>query len=230
MSGMTEREDYYAEASSWHSDVNGALRASRRRAYWLAGAALAIAALEALALVLLLPLKTVVPYTIMIDRQTGMAEPARGVLPGAMAENEAVLRSLLAQYVLARESLDATDLPVNFRKIGLWSAGTARSDYLREFDRANPGSVLHTATSATQISTAIVSITRLGNGSALVRFSTDRRDGDGPITRRHWAAALAFGFSPAPLTAQDRLINPLGFQVARYRRDEEAELAVVQAR
>lgn len=223
MTGMTEREDYYSEASSWHSDVNDALRASRRRAYWLAGAALGIAALEALALVLLLPLKTVVPYTIMVDRQTGMAEPARGLVPGAMAENEAMVRSLLAQYVLARESLDATDLPVNFRKIGLWSAGTARSDYLRAFDRANPDSVLHSASSATQISTAILSITRLDKGSALIRFSTDRRDGDGPVTRRHWAAAVAFGFSPAPLSAEDRLINPLGFQVMRYRRDGEAE-------
>ncbi len=222
ISPAAAREAYYADAASWSADVNGSLRASRQRAWWVAGAAVVVALLEALALALLTPLKTVVPYTITVDRQTGAAQLARGVALGPLSENDALVQSALAQYVIARETLDATDLAAAYRKVGLWSAGTARSDYLRSMDRRNPASVLNGATAATQIAVTVKSITRMSPVSALVRFTTDRRDGDGPVTRMDWAAVLQFAFTGGPLSMEDRLINPLGFQVTTYRRDAEA--------
>ena len=38
---------------------------------------------------------------------------------------------------------------------------------------------------------------------------------------QHWAALITYRFSDADMTASDRLTNPLGFQVTRYRRDPE---------
>jgi type IV secretion system protein VirB8 len=215
------RDAYYAQAAAWSEDVNASLRASRKRAWWVAGIACVVALFQAIALVLLVPLKTVVPYTITVDRQTGAAQLARGVELGPMSEREAIVKSALAQYVLARETLDATDLAENYRKVGLWSSGTARSDYLALMNRQNPASILNGATTDTQIITTISSIALLGNNSALVRFATDRREGDGPASRRFWAAVVQYNFSGAPLSMEDRLLNPLGFQVSRYRRDAE---------
>jgi len=128
---------------------------------------------------------------------------------------------VLAQYVIARETLDATDLAANFKKVGLWSASTAKTDYLRSMDRSNPSSVLIGANAATQIATTIKSVALLGPNSALVRFSTDRREADGPLSRTEWAAVVQFAFTGGPLSMEDRLLNPLGFQVTRYRRDAE---------
>lgn len=219
---------YRKQSASWSQDVNGALRASRTRAWWIAGVALLLAVIEGLALVLLLPLKTVVPYTITVDRQTGHAELARGINLGPMSENEALVQSALAQYVIARETLDAADLAAAYRKVGLWSAGDARRDYLRAMDRSNPASILNSANSATLITTTIKSIALLDKTSALVRFATERRDGDGPVTHRDWVTVIRYGFSGGPLSAEDRLINPLGFQVTHYRRDAE-NIAVVTA-
>lgn len=212
---------YRNEAASWSEDVHGSLRASARRAWWVAGIAAVVVILQTLALVLLLPLKTVVPYTILVDRQTGHAELARGVNLGPMAEDEALLQSALAQYVIARETLDAGDLAANYKKVGLWSRGLALQDYLKGMDRSNPASVLNSANADTQIATTIKSIAPLDKGSALVRFATDRREGGGPASRRDWAAVVRYGYSGAPLSAEDRLINPLGFQVTHYRRDAE---------
>ena len=223
----TERAAYFADAASWSEDVNGTLRASRRRAWWVAGGAVLVAVLEALALVMLMPLKTVVPYTITVDRQTGAAELARGVQPGPLSQNDAMLQSVLAQYVIARETLDATDLAANYRKVGLWSAGTARADYLRAMDRRNAASPLNGATEATLVQTTIKQVSVMSPTSALVRFSTDRREGDGPVTRTDWAAVLQFAFTGGPLSLEDRLVNPLGFQVTHYRRDAEAAPGVV---
>lgn len=217
-----DRDAYYADAASWSADVNGALRTSRRRAWWVAGAAVFVAVLQAVALALLLPLKTVVPYTITVDRQTGAAQLATGIVLGPMSQNEALVQSAVAQYVIARESLDATDLAANYRRVGLWSADTAKSDYLRAMDRRNPASVLNGATADTQVVTTVKSITLMSPTSALVRFSTDRRQGDGAITRNDWAAVMQFTFTGGPLSLEDRLINPLGFQVTHYRRDAES--------
>lgn len=217
-----ERAAYYADAASWSADVNGSLRASRRRAWWVAGVAVFVAALQAIALAMLMPLKTVVPYTITVDRQTGAAQLATGIVLGPMSQNEALVQSAVAQYVIARESLDATDLAANYRRVGLWSADTAKADYLRAMDRRNPASALNGATAATQIATTVKSITLMSPTSALVRFSTDRRDGDSAITRNDWAAVMQFAFTGGPLSLEDRLINPLGFQVTTYRRDAES--------
>jgi len=222
-----ERAAYYADAASWSEDVNGSLRASRKRAWWVAGAAVFVAVLEALALALLVPLKTVVPYTITVDRQTGAAQLASGIILGPMSQNDALLQSALAQYVIARETLDATDLAANYRKVGLWSAGTARSDYLRAMDRRNPQSILVGATAATLVQTTVKQVTVMSPTSALVRFSTDRREGDGAVTRSDWAAVMQFAFTGGPLSMEDRLINPLGFQVTSYRRDAEAAPNVI---
>ncbi len=219
--------DYYREAASWSDDVNASLRASRSRAWWVAGIAMALAIIQGLALVLLMPLKTIIPYTITVDRQTGATELSRGVDLGPLAGNEALTRATLAQYVLARETLDQSDIADNFKKIGLWSTGTARSDYLRSMDRNSPGNVLADATAATQVRTVVRSISLTSPTTALVRFSTDRRDGEGPISRRDWASVISFGFSGAPLSAEDRLINPLGFQVSRYRRDAESLAPII---
>ncbi len=222
-----DRAAYYADAASWNDDVNGSLRASRRRAWGVAAAATVVAALEALALALLTPLKTVVPYTITVDRQTGAAQLARGIELGPMSQNDALLQSVLAQYVIARETLDATDLAANYRKVGLWSAGQARADYLRLMDRRNPASPLLGATAATLVQTTVKQVTTMSLTSALVRFSTDRSEGGGAVTRTDWAAVMQFGFTGGPLSMDDRLINPLGFQVTHYRRDAEAAPGIV---
>jgi type IV secretion system protein VirB8 len=133
-----DRANYYTRSESWAEDVNGALRASRRRAYIVAGAAAIIAMLEAVALVALAPLKTVVPYTITVDRQTGAIELAQGVRPGALSQDVAVVQGFLAQYVLARESFDVTDLQHNYRNVAAWTQGLARDQYVRFMQKSNP--------------------------------------------------------------------------------------------
>lgn len=216
-----DREAYYAEAASWSRDVHGSLRASRKLAWIIAGGAAAIALFEAIALASLAPLKTVVPYTITVDRQTGYMETAQGLRPGPLSQDVAVTQAFLAQYVMARETFDASDLQTNYRKITAWSAGAARSNYVRGMQAANPQSPVNLYPSTTVLQTTIKSITLLSKTSALVRFETERRDGDAGGDRRPYAAVVEFQYTGTPMQAQDRFLNPLGFQVTAYRRDNE---------
>lgn len=217
-----KRAAYYAEAASWSGDIHGALRASRRVAWWVAGAACLVAVVEGLALAALAPLKTVVPYTISVDRQTGYVETVRPLAPGALSQDMAVTQSYLVQYVLARETFDATDLRDAYRKAVLLSAGDARGDYERLMKKTTPESPLNLYSPTTVVSTTIKSVSLLSPTTALVRFDTVRKEGGAPpAPPQAWVAAIAFRFTAAPASNGDRFVNPLGFQVTRYRRDAE---------
>ena len=219
----SSREAKYQAAASWASDVHGSLRASRRIAWIVAAAAGLIAVLEALALAGLAPLKTVVPYTISVDRQTGYIETVKGLKPGPLSETSAVTQAFLVQYVIARETFDAADLRDNYRKVTLWSAGSARNGYVEEMRKTNPASPLNLYSPTAIVSTTIDSVSLLSPTTALVRFETVRHDSGGGITPQgSFVAVMAFRYTGAPMRMEDRFLNPLGFQVISYRRDSNS--------
>lgn len=222
---------YFAHSATWSEDILGGLRASRRRAYIVAGIAALVALLEAGALMALAPLKTVVPYTITVDRQTGYVETAEPLKPGALAQDEAVVKAFLAQYVLARESFDVTDLQAEYAKVAAWTTGPAREQYIAAMQRSNPHSPINLYDARTVMKVTIKSISLLGRGSALIRFDAQRLVDGHPMPERHsYAAVIAFRFTGQPMRNEDRFQNPLGFQITQYRRDAEfAEPASVGA-
>lgn len=217
-----ERAAHYQAAASWASDIQGSLRASRRTAWIVAVSAATVAVLEAFALAGLMPLKTVVPYTIVVDRETGYVQTLQGLKPGALTQDAAVTQSFLVQYVIARETFDAADLAENYHKVMLWSAPDARSAYQHDMAKTNPSSPLVLNTAATIVQTTIKSVSLLTPTTALVRFETTRRDsGSPPRDVRAYAAVVSFRYTGAPMRMEDRFTNPLGFQVKSYRRDAE---------
>lgn len=214
---------YYREAGSWAADQIGSLRASRRVAWIVAGCAAGVALVEGLALMTMAPLKTVVPYTLLVDRTTGFVQELKPLDPGQLSPDKALIQSMLVQYVIARESFDTAALQANYQKVGLWSADQARTDYLSLMQASNIDSPLARYPKTTVVQTQIKSVSPLNDRSALVRFDTIRRDAGGsahpPIA---WVAIVQYRFSGEPMSAADRFLNPLGFQVLTYRRDPEA--------
>lgn len=223
-----KRQAYFAEAATWAQDMEGARRASRRTAWIVAACAVAVAVLEAIALAALLPLKTERPYAILVDRQTGAVQVAQPLAPGRLTQDQAVAQSFLVQYVLARETFDATTLREDYRKAQVWSAADARDAYVRGMARTNPQSPLALYPPATTVRAVVKSVSLLTPTTALVRFDAERRDpGAGQVVVQPYTAAVAFKWTGAPLRLEDRWLNPLGFQVTRYRRDAETPGAVV---
>jgi len=215
-------KEYYNQAASWSDDRTRALTESRKIAWIIAGVAGLIALLEGIALILLMPLKTVVPYTLLVDRQTGHVEAVQPLERATISPDAAMVRSFLVQYVIGRESFDYDQVNDNYRKIALWSAGDERSRYVAAMQASNPASPLATLPRRALIQVQILSVSSLGNDSSLVRFTTTRTDpGAQAQPPQHFAAVIKYAFSGAAMRAEDRMINPLGFQVLRYRRDAE---------
>jgi len=219
---LKDLDSYLASAGSWSEDRARMENRSRRLAWIVAGCASVIAVCEALALAALAPLKTVEPYTLLVDRQTGYIEALKPTERGAVTPDTALIRSMLVQYVIARESFDIDSLQNDYRKVSLWTAGQERQRYVAGMQASNPASPLASLPRRALVETQIRSVSALSADSALVRFATVRTDPGGQRQDAQlWAAVIKYRFADGPMSAEDRFINPLGFQVVRYRRDAE---------
>lgn len=218
----TDQQRYFAESASWAKDRSDALVASRRVAWRVATALGVIAVCEALALMLLTPLKTVEPYTLLVDRQTGFVQALKPVDTQLVSADRALTQSFLVQYVIAREGYDRDTMQGDYRKVALWSAGQARSDYIAAMQATNPDSPLNRYSPGAIVDVVVKSVTPVGTNSAMVRYDTRRRDQRGAApTTQSWVAVIRYRYSGEPMSVADRFINPLGFQVERYRRSME---------
>jgi type IV secretion system protein VirB8 len=198
-------------------------------AWTVAGIAAGVAAFEAVALAMLTPLKTIEPVTLLVDRQTGYVQAVDPRTPRRVAADEALTQSYLAQYVAAREGFDRATVSQDYRKVALWSSGTARQSYLTQMPANNPASPFNVYAPGSMLSVAVKSVSPLGAGVALVRFDTELQDREmRGVQRQPWVAIVRYRYVDAPMSIEDRMLNPLGFQVLSYRRDAEAPAAPIQ--
>jgi type IV secretion system protein VirB8 len=220
---MNHDPNYFGRAASWAEAAQVEADRSRRLAWTVAGVATGLAFFLAVALAMLLPLKTVQPITLLVDRHTGYVQALDPQSPRRVVADEALTQSYLAQYVTAREGFDRAIVSANYRKVALLSAGSARSTYLAAMPASNPASPLSRYPAGTIVNARVKSVSRLEPGTALVRFDTQLEERGGAVGQvQPWIAVIRYRYTDAPMTVEDRLVNPLGFQVLNYRRDAEA--------
>jgi type IV secretion system protein VirB8 len=219
-------DEYYAHAGSWADERTQSIYASRKIAWIIALVATVVALLLAIALIILLPLKTVVPHTILVDRQTGFVQAVDPANPQKLAPQKALTQSFLVQYVQAREGFDIATVQGQFRKVSLWTSGPAKSRYVNLMQAANPQSPLVIYPRNSVVHVRVRSVSQISDNTALVRFASIRRDqGAAEQPEENWVAIIKFRYSSAPMTVEDRYINPLGFEVTDYRKDPESLVA-----
>lgn len=209
-------------SASWAVSVTEDLKRSNRIAWMVASVVAIIAILEGIALVFLVPLKSVEPYTLLVDRQTGNIEALAPLDTQIVAPDAALTRSFLVQYVIARESFTQGTLQDDYRKVSLWSERNVAERYQRLMDASNSRSPLSYLQRGSSVRTEVKSVSELAKDRSMIRFATTVIDGRGRRQEpQNWVAIINYSFSAASMSESDRYLNPLGFQVTSYRRDVE---------
>ena len=208
-------------------------RRSERRAWTVAMAALFVALVLLGGYFYLLPLKQKIPYLVMADAYTGTSTVAR--LSGDFNDNtitasEAINRSNIAHFILAREAYDYALIRLrDWATVYTMSSPAVAAAYTRLHAGRNPDSPYNTYGKARSIRVSILSIQLLGDvaaprKSATVRFQRSVYDNataqSRPLDSR--IATLEFTYKPdLSMDEKDRIENPLGFQVTSYRVDND---------
>lgn len=219
----------FQKGTGWGDDRLARIERSNKLA-WSAAAALAVVAvLEAMALAGLAPLKTVVPITVLVDRQTGFATTVDPTKAQNVAPDAALTRSMLAQYVMARETVDRAVAPSNYRKTMLWSGDVARRSYVATMSPTNPSNPYLGLPRSAAYAATIRSVSSLSNDQAIIRYDVVSGDPEGREVRRPFVSIMRYRFRQKVLSEEDRFINPLGFEVINYRKDPETIATVTPA-
>lgn len=160
------------------------------------------------------------PYVIEIEAKTGVPtviDPATSI---AYTANDSVRRYLVWQFVMLREEYQALAFNRNLKALRLFSNQPVFSDFNRTHGTSNPESLVNKSPRShrwVELKSMIFSDER----TSQIRFRVYTRYENGETVVADKVVWMNFQFVNLELSEQDRLINPLGFQVTTYKIDNE---------
>ena len=225
-------KQYFNEARGWDAQQSIRIKKSEQRAWCCSLLFTLIAVLQGIGLLCLLPLKSIEPFVIRVDNNTGLVDVVSTLTTHGKVKQQAqeVLdKYWLAQYVRHREGYQWETRSYDRKLVGLMSSDIVQQDYAAQTDpKLNPQAPIVNYGQQAQVVTYINAISFIASEkakseqriTALVRYSKQlKRTGEiHPLT--HWVATITFVYRNAPMSLQDRQLNPLGFQVLSYRNDQ----------
>ena len=226
MIGVPDAEEYFAEAESWDADRVALFRRTARTAWWVAGAGWLCAVASAVALLLLMPLKEVIPYLVRVDGTTGIVD----VVPafaGRATPEEAVTRYFLSHYVSTCERFNFSTAESDYEECGAFHSAQRNQAWYAAWAATNPNSPLnlHKDGSTVRVQVTSVSFFTRGNGLSdlgQVRYLKATRQGAGAEESfTHWVATIQFAYGEAARDPKTRRWNPLGFKIIDFRTEPE---------
>ena len=199
---------------------------------WTRIAALVLAAIaiaQGIAITSLLPLKTVAPAIIRVDRLTGTYDTQVGfkALDANTPENEATVRADLHNYVIAREGFALAKGEENYSTVYWRSCNTERGKWVAFMHPSNnPQSPIKTFTLSDVDQVNIASVSFLPTHSeqvrsAQVRFEKSRVRNGLPTVTQRFVSTISYQYNAdnIPRAVNDFRYNPFGFCATSYTRD-----------
>lgn len=212
--------------SEWYQDRYASALVSKNRFFLLAVVGILLSAVEALALVFLTPLKRVEPYVIQVDNKSGLTtvlKPLKDETAPNLTQDEAITKSFIVKYVIARETYDPQDLNRNYDLVRLMSSSEEAKQFSDFVSNLNPESPVQRYKTTTTRTVKISSVSFLDQSkkTAQIRLMTREIQKDQQDRDQYWVAILTYRYVNSPMDEADRFNNPLGFQVQSYRLDQE---------
>ena len=226
MIGVPDAEEYFAEAESWDADRVALFRRTARTAWWVAGAGWLCAVASAVALLLLMPLKEVIPYLVRVDGTTGIVD----VVPafaGRATPEEAVTRYFLSHYVSTCERFNFSTAESDYEECGAFHSAQRNQAWYALWNTTNPRSPLnvHKDGSAVRVEVESVSFFKRSNGVedlAQVRYRKSEHPSEGASEHTtHWIATIQYAYASPSRDPKTRRWNPLGFKIVELGTEPE---------
>jgi len=216
-----ELQAYLAETQGLERDYVAELVKSRSLWQRTAIAGLTIGAAGVVAVLALTPLKRTETVVLRVDNTTGNVEVVNTLADAKTSYGEVSDRYWLNTYVLNRESYDYNTIQTTYDTTALLSTPDVQKEFFKVYEGADARD--KTLKNTIRIVPSVKSITpNPQNGTAVVRFATERHHLDGTTEpAENWIATLSYTYVNAPTAEGDRRVNPLGFQVRSYRVDPE---------
>ena len=210
------------EAKKFHqSDIERTKKVAKI-AWYVAGGAMVLTGLAVGAVLGLTPLKTVQPFVIRVDNNTGATDIVTTMKKQEKSYGEVMDKFWLGQYVRYREGYDWQTVQDTFDATNLLSSPQDQAQFSQIY-KDNPQAPHKILRDTSKVVVRVNAIAFVGN-MAQVRFEKaviPLNKSDMQPEPQRYIATIAYEYKNAGMKDEDRLINPLGFQVTSYRVDKE---------
>lgn len=198
------------------------LRHERNRAYLLIVILLGVIIVQALAIIAIMPLKTVVPAIATIDENSHVVK-VQVMDAETMMTNESLISSELHQFIINCNSVDEAFRQHLSDLCRLHATPEVAKQYDSEFSPENSQNPYYLLGANGKRTVTITGVNLLDKEKGLgqVTYRTFTEKAGSAATTEYWTATLRYTFTGLPLRIKDRWENPLGFAVTAYRKDQE---------
>ncbi|CAG2092093.1 virB8 family protein [Xanthomonas arboricola] len=221
------------KAVNYEVSIADLARRSEKRAWMVATVSMIITVMTAGGYYYMLPLKEKVPYLVMADAYSGTSTIAKleaNFGGRTISTSEALARSNIARFIIARESFDLSIIGQrDWNTVSAMGATNVVNEYRALHSANNPLRPLNTYGKLRAIRINILSITLIGGKGqpykgATVRFQRTVYDKNSTVSTLLDNKIATMGFvyqDNLEMSDSLRVENPLGFRVTDYRVDND---------
>lgn len=215
---------------NWYKDKFESVRQQRDVLSAVAMFALLLAAASVLTVMWLTPYKSVEPFVIQIDEKSGIVQRVDPLERSEFTSSEAIDRYFVAQYIRAREGYVPGTFTANYQAVRVMSQPGVFKDYASEVGRANDESPLNILGNQGTRKITFKNINFVSRRDAaaaeskvaLVRIRlNDLSNVPALVKEEHAVVTLQFRYANLVLNEEERFMNPIGFLVESYQKEQE---------
>lgn len=215
---------FIQKAQEFERSQIDAVGRNNRLAWRVAGVSMFISVLAVGAVIGLTPLKSVQPFVLRVDNNTGATDVVTSIRDiKELKFKQAMDKFWLGQYIRFREGYDWWTVQAGYNASMLMSSPQTQNDIASLFD--SPAAPYKVLKNKARVDVRVISVSWVGD-VAQVRFERKVKmltlEQAEPPPPQRMLATVAYRYVNKPITEEDRLVNPLGFQVMSYRIDPEA--------
>lgn len=212
-------------AFDWEDNHINFLERSERRAWYVAfilGGAFMFAIIG---IILMLPLKSTVPYVMRVDKTTGAVDLVTSIRGESIEFDEVSDRYWVSNYVRHREAYDWSFIANDYLATKEFSAENVFKPYHELYTSEKSPEKIYGSDKSIRVNIISVTINH-EQQTAVVRFNktlSSRKEGN-VLGITNWVATVRYEYAPKTLkTTEMRDINPFGFTVTGYQIAPEAD-------
>lgn len=159
--------------------------------------------------------KSIEPYVIEVEQKSGVATIVNQLTAENFTGDQAIRRYFTNEFIHAASGYDPKTYKQDVEKVRLFSTPVVYADFRNRINARELGA-------DASIEVRIKSIQPLNNNTVQIRLARQIVKKDSPTQTKDEVITMGFFFAPEmTLTMEERLINPLGFQVNKYAIAEE---------
>ncbi len=211
---MAEK-DKKIKIKSWYSNRYQIVAVQRNVLLLLTATSIIMVAIAVFFVKNFMSSKSLEPYVIEINEKTGTAVVVQQITSQTFTANEVMKRYFINKYVQSALTYNPRNYKENSEEVRLFSTSQIFNEYR---NRINPYSL----GSESQIELKIRSLLFKDNMNVEIRTTREINIVGQKSTTKNEIIYMTFYFAPElNLSIEERLINPLGFQVSKFEVAEE---------